>query len=203
MPLPKHHITLQSEAVCCSTVRTSSGLSLIELMIALGVAALLASLASPGFARFIAGQRATATMNDFAAAIAIARSTAIIRRSHVVLCPGTERCGRRNSWQDGALVFADDNRNGRRDADERLITRVPGFEHGSVRWRSFRNRTAIRFTPRGLTDWQNGHFVYCPANGDARAARMLIVNVAGRVRVARDKDHNGIREGADGRDLTC
>ena len=31
----------------------------------------------------------------------------------------------------------------------------------------------------------------------------LIVNVAGRVRVARDKDHNGIREGADGRDLTC
>ena len=70
-------------------------------------------------------------------------------------------------------------------------------------WRSFRNRSYLMIRPSGLTDWQNGNFLYCPESGDPRLARQIVINAQARVRHARDSDGDGIVEDARGRAVVC
>ena len=118
--------------------------------------------------------------------------------------PSQERCGRRNTWHNGALVFLDRNANGRFDGSDVLLRRIPRLGEGErFYWRSFRNRSYLMIRPSGLTDWQNGNLLYCPASGDPRFARQIVINAQGRVRHARDSDGDGIVEDAQGRAVDC
>ncbi len=181
------------------------GTTLIELLAALAVAGVL--LAWGGFeaARFVAGFRADAAVAQMQGAVRFARHAAVAHRSTVTLCPGAgDTCGRRNHWHLGALVFVDADGDGRRGAGETLLRRLPRLREGErFYWRSFRNRSSLSMLSSGLTDWQNGNFLYCPSNGDARLARQLILNAQGRMRHARDGDGDGVREDASGRALAC
>jgi type IV fimbrial biogenesis protein FimT len=181
------------------------GLTLVELLITLAIAALLLRLAVPGVRDLLAAQRAAAASNGVVSAVHLARSAAITFRVSVVLCPSRGgRCGSQANWPEGGLIFGDENGNAEYDDGERLFGAMPALERGALlRWRSFRNRSYLRFEPSGLTAWQNGHFQYCPASGDIRHARQVIINSAGRTRVAHDTDGDGIREDAAGRDLRC
>lgn len=183
----------------------SRGLSLVELLVVLVLAGLLLRVAMPGLQQLVATQRASAASNGIVSAVRLARSAAITFRVPVVLCPSRGgRCGAQSDWPGGALIFADVNGNAEFDEGERLFGGMPALERGAtLRWRSFRNRSYLRFEPVGLTAWQNGNFQYCPASGDPRHARQVIVNSAGRTRLARDSDGDGIREDAAGRDLSC
>lgn len=181
------------------------GLSLIELLIALVLSAMLLRLAIPGFQDLLASQRATSASNAITATIALARTSAIVYRLPVVVCPNDlGHCGGRSHWAQGALVFADRNGNRQREDDEPLYGVLPAFESGArVVWRSFRNRNYLLFLPEGLTDWQNGHFQYCPSGDNPRHARQIIINAQGRTRLAPDSDRDGIREDARGQPLRC
>ena len=182
------------------------GYTLLELLITLALTAVLLQMAIPGMRALLAGQRASAASNAIIAAIALARSSAIVHRNHVVVCPrqSSQRCGGRADWANGALIFADTDGNRRFDAGELLYGSLPAFESGaSLVWRSFRNRSYLLFTPAGVTDWQNGHFQYCPADGNPRFARQIIINAVGRTRLARDKDGDGVAETARGAPLRC
>ena len=185
--------------------RPQRGHSLTELMVALAAAGLLLGIAVPEFRDLIAAQRATARINAVAGAIQTARHLAIAHNAVTVMCPGQgPACAGRDQWHLGTLIFADRDGDRRVDEGEFAAARLPKMDAGeSLVWRSFRNRTFLRFRGAGLTDWQNGHFQYCPANGDPRLARQLILNAQGRVRQARDRDGDGIREDARGRPLRC
>ncbi len=181
------------------------GITLIELLVTLAVAAVLLHAALPAFADLLASQRAAAASNAVVGAVQLARSSAITHRTAVTFCPRSgNACGGRAHWRDGGLVFLDHNRNAELDAGEPLLGTLAALEAGAtLAWRSFRNRSYLRFEPRGYTDWQNGHFQYCPASSDARHARQVIINAQGRTRSARDRDGDGIREDARGRPLRC
>lgn len=197
-------LLITAPAVSLNT-HVQRGLSLIELLFALALSALLLRLAAPGFQDLLATQRATAASNAITATIALARTSAIFYREPVVVCPNNlGGCGSRSHWASGALVFADRNGNRQHDNDERLFGMLPPFEPGaSINWRSFRNRNYLLFLPKGLTDWQNGHFQYCPEDNNPRHARQIIINAQGRTRVAPDSDRDGIREDARGQPLQC
>ncbi len=183
-----------------------AGISLFDLLVSLVIASVLAAFAIPEFQHLAASQRSSAAINRFAGAVALARSAAITYRENVIFCPAeaqSSQCGRHNSWHQGAMVFADRDGDRQRDATEPLYARLPRLDHGTVRWRSFRNRSFLQFRGTGLTRWQNGNFLYCPDNNDPRHARMLILNYAGRARSAPDTDGDGIREDAAGRALRC
>jgi type IV fimbrial biogenesis protein FimT len=182
-----------------------SGLTLVELLIALAIAAVLMAAAAPSFRSLAAARRSDSALNHLIAAVHYARSAAITSRTTVTLCPGSgNACLGRDQWHHGALVFADDDADGVLDPGETVLTRLPPLEPGDrIYWRSFRNRTFLQFRPSGYTIWQNGHFLYCPADGHPARARMIILNAQGRVRVARDQDGDGVAEDAQGRPLTC
>ncbi|MEC8059925.1 MAG: GspH/FimT family protein [Pseudomonadota bacterium] len=90
-------------------------------------------------------------------------------------------CGKRNQWQLGVLAFTDFNRNRRLDDNEHIVAQLPSFHTATIRWRSFRNRSYLRFTPEGLTDWQNGNFLFCDNQGAPELTRQITLNHAGRL----------------------
>ncbi|TDJ38625.1 MAG: prepilin-type N-terminal cleavage/methylation domain-containing protein [Gammaproteobacteria bacterium] len=184
----------------------AAGFSLTELLVSLAILAGLASLAGPGMVRLVQQERSTAALNQLLGAVHLARSSAITRGAIVTLCPSAngQTCAGRNRWHEGAIVFSDEDRDGRRDPDDALLRALPGFPDSSrVYWRSFRNKSYLQINGRGMTNWQNGHFLYCPANGDPRLARQLILNAQARVRKAPDRDGDGIAEDANGDPLEC
>jgi type IV fimbrial biogenesis protein FimT len=176
-----------------------------ELLAALAIAGAALALAAPAFDDLLASRRAMAALNQIIGAVAVARTEAIVQRRPVTLCPAAAgRCLDRDLWHEGAMIFVDDNGDGRLDDGERVLAGLPPMAPGArIYWRSFRNRSFLQFHPRGYTDWQNGHFLYCPPDGRARHARMAIVNAQGRVRIARDGDGDGVAEDAGGAPLRC
>lgn len=181
------------------------GFTLIELLVSVAIAGVLLSFALPSFQRLVAAERATAAMNQLLGAVALARSQAILQGRVVTLCPGAGgRCLGRHQWHHGATVFVDHNGNARLDGDDHLVRSFPRLRPGGrIYWRSFRNRSYLQFHPRGYTRWQNGNFLYCPPDDDETHARMAIINAAGRGRVARDGDGDGIVENASGDNVIC
>lgn len=182
-----------------------TGLSLIELLAALAIAGTLTGYALFWSAEWVAEKRANATVNSFAAAVHIARQSAIMDNVTVTLCPmAADGCGPRNTWHAGATIFVDHDRDRRIDGRDHVIKTFANFTDGTrVYWRSFRNRSFLRFTGNGLTDWQNGNFLFCPEDNDPRHARQLILNTAGRMYFSKDSNADGIHEDASGRPLAC
>ena len=187
-----------------------AGLTLVELLTTLAVAGILVATASGGGARLVDQHRAGAAVNQMLGAIRFARHAAVAHRSPATLCPADgghpsqNKCGQRNAWHNGALVFLDENANGRFDGGDVLLSRLPPLGEGDrFYWRSFRNRSYLMIRPSGLTDWQNGNFLYCSRGGDPRFARQIVINAQARVRHARDSDGDGIVEDARGRPVAC
>ena len=180
------------------------GITLVEILVTLVIAAVLLGLGIPRVTQLVDDSRSRAAVNQVVIAITLARSSAISLRQPTLLCPGSgPQCGARDTWHQGALLFLDSNANGRQDPEDTLLKRLTGFDQGRLYWRAFRNRTFLRFTPRGYTAWQNGSFVYCPLPGIAKGARIVIVNSQGRTRSGQDSNQDGIVEDGSGRPAVC
>lgn len=184
----------------------SSGLTLIEILASLAIVAAVLSLAAPALTRLVGTQRSSAALNGLLGAVQLARSAAVTRGAVVTLCGSADgaSCAGRDQWHEGAIVFVDEDQDGERDAGDTLLVARPPFENGArVYWRSFRNKRYLQFDATGMTNWQNGHFLYCPAGNDPRLARQVILNAQGRARTAPDTDGDGVAEDASGRPLVC
>lgn len=187
------------------TSRTRQAFTLFELLIALALAAVLAGMAVPAFDELIAETRSTSRVNDLVGIIRFARHSAISERRWVTLCPAQdESCTGSGQWHTGIMAFEDRNRDGTRQTSEPVLGYLPGLDQGErLTWRAFRRRNYLQFRPEGYTNWQNGSFHYCPASGDARYGKVLIVNIQGRTAPSIDSDGDGIDEQANGDPLTC
>ncbi len=181
------------------------GMTLLELLITLVIATLMTTLALPSLIGLVRDSRATAAINSIVGQVQFTRSAAITTRRPVTLCPGrAPACGKRDTWHLGSFAFTDQNKNGRMDGPDQIVKEFgPAAEGGKFTWRSFRNKKSLSINASGLTNWQNGSFLYCPTNGDERYARQAILNAQGRVRYARDRDGDGVREDAQGQAIRC
>jgi len=169
--------------------RTAGGYSLYELIITIGLVALVMSLGVPSFGRMLADQRLKVEVDALFHAVHLARKESIVRRRPVTLSTSRDgqNCEPGFDWADGWIMFVnlDQDAPAARDSNEPVLQRFSGILHNQVvaNRRSFSFRTtALRAT--------NGTFLFCDKARRA-AARALIVSYTGRPRVSRI-DRNGI-----------
>ncbi|MDD2914476.1 MAG: GspH/FimT family pseudopilin [Gallionella sp.] len=100
------------------TKQRQTGLTMIELMIVVTIAAILAGIAAPSFSDLINNTRQASAMSQLTNDLNRARSEAIKRNRRVLICVrGTDTaCGTGTNWQNGWLVCYDEDQNGTCDA---------------------------------------------------------------------------------------
>lgn len=87
--------------------QSASGFTLIELMVTVALAAVLALVAAPNLSAFKRNAELTSATNALVAAISTGRSEALKRNYNVFVMTTSV------NWGDGWIVFADANGNGR------------------------------------------------------------------------------------------
>jgi type IV fimbrial biogenesis protein FimT len=184
---------------------SATGISLIELLIALAIMAfLLTNVGLPGFRDTANRHDIDAAVRDLIDAISMARSAAISENVMVTLCRSSDGKLCKGSWENGSILFTDANADRVINGNDRLLFRFPALKpQGTLTFNSFRNQQYLQLTPRGATNNQNGNFTFCPANGDPRLIRQLIINITGRARVAPDTNKDGIVENSEGKPVEC
>lgn len=186
-----------------SVRRRFSGFTLLELMVAISIGALILGLGIPSFRNYLRSAELTRNANDLLGAFYLARGEAVKRRRDVVVCfsaapdAGTPTCDA-GLAQAGWVVFQDTDADLVVDTGETVLLRHAAPEGELV----------LNTTPAGNA----GYFAYAPtgfgvtlaagapvagialcdsrgnasANGaDLSRARGLIVSAAGRPRVTR------------------
>ena len=145
---------MHGRTTCVRRWRPEHGLSLIELLVAMTVAAVLLSVAIPSYSRLVSASRLTSAANDFVAAINQARLEAIKRNGSTQFCSnassrnGTDALGTRCASEAGAVITqvtdADGNTVASRTHDAPLLPNGVHIGTGS------NAVTAIRFGGQGL-----------------------------------------------------
>lgn len=161
--------------------KDAPGFTLVELMIALAVLALLLGLALPGFGPLIERQRTATAMHLVSAQFAQARNTAVMRRTPVTVCPsrGDGLCRNDADWSQGWLMYRDPRSGSQPRSPADVLGEQYRPAHGPVRILSSAGRPRIRFQPDGRSGGTNLTIRICIA-GSVRGE--VVVNNVGRVR---------------------
>lgn len=90
------------------TLSMRRGFTLIELMVAIAVMAVLLATAAPSFNNALLGSRLNAYANNLVSSAIVARSEAIKRNSAVTLCASSDgtSCAVSGGWEQGWVVMA-------------------------------------------------------------------------------------------------
>jgi type IV fimbrial biogenesis protein FimT len=178
------------------------GFTLVELMVTIGVAAILIGLAVPGFVTTIRDSQMTSASNDLLVSIQLARSEAIKRHLPVSVCRSANAtddapsCGGGDGWQDGWIVFADGTEaapdpNGTLDDGEQLLHQSRGFR-GSVTAQAAANAAPLEdfvtFLGSGFPQGEvpgGRNLLLCDDRHSDGAGRVLNISQTGRPQVRR------------------
>ncbi len=117
----------------CFTSTATLGFTIVEMMIAIAIIAVIAALALPSLSQFFARNDLIGSTNELITGISQARAEAISRSSTVTLCPSSDGAGCDNGdWESGWIVFADNNANGALNAGEDIVADSSGAGTASV-----------------------------------------------------------------------
>lgn len=168
-------------------MRRDSGFTLIELMIAIALVAILLATAVPALDDFTNDARQTGAINDFISAIHIARNTAITTNSRVTMCASASGTNcELTAWESGWIVFGDLNSNGSVDVGETVVSASSATEGLNIQSGEFPAALMYRPNGRAMTNaltGNSGEFTVCDFRG-APHAKVILVELSGRPRMS-------------------
>lgn len=160
----------------------SRGLMLTELIVVMGIVALLLAVAVPTFKSLLASTQLTTAKNQLVLGLQRARAEAVTSGRDIVLCPSREglRCQDDSDWSSGWLLYTDNNRNGRFDPVEPLLMSF-ALDSELVSVRSNSGRRRITYRSLGESAGANASFVLCSRLRPDQGGQVIVAN-SGRVR---------------------
>ncbi len=169
----------------------AGGFTLLEMMIALVVLAVLLAVVAPGFSNLIKNNRMLSELYALRAALNGARSEALAQRNFVTLCRSDDGADCGGDWNDGYIAFLDVNGDGAvddpnsPDGDRIFISRVEDSSGASdLAFSNAANR--VRFDSQGYARAFDGVFTFCDDRKEPDAKRMAVTAVG----VVRSLDPN-------------
>lgn len=177
-----------------------SGLTLIELMVALAVLAILVAMAVPSFREISLNNRGSSIANELLADLSLSRSEAV-KRAGTVTLRAVE-----GDWTKGWQVFVDANGNGVMDTATDELIKVAGALDGAGASNSFTLR-AVEGATTGTTSMSRftygamgqasapaggARFAACRPDGDAGKSIGIRVDGSGRAQSVRDLSALGL-----------
>lgn len=159
------------------------GITLLELVITISIAAILMAIGVPSFRDFMASRAVTSHVSDLAGSIRLARSEAIKRAAPVTLCRTEDpmaddlACNNTNNgdWSTGWIMFVDRNANGTIDDGEFVIKIQQSYDNSGGIVRSGGANT-ILFQPSGISTNAQGNFLFRPKLDSGASAYSSLSN---------------------------
>jgi type IV fimbrial biogenesis protein FimT len=172
------------------------GLTLIELVIILTVLALLITLGAPSLRNMYLRNEQNVAINGFLKHFFLARSLAIQRQKHEIICPSDEGliCLENGIWNRGLIIFEDTERNATLDPLDPVHGKYQLPESSQLEIYSSQHRTQVIYHEDGRPSGYNLTLTFCDPEERIKP-KALIVNNVGRIRVS--------DTGPDGVPLNC
>ncbi len=168
------------------------GFTFIEIMIALVVFGVLLTAALPAYRDWIAAQQLANHAHFIADTLDLARSEAIKHGYRINLCKTRDRrrCTDDGGWEQGWLMFVDENRSGQVDDDEIVLHREGPARDGITMRGNRPVEDYVSYTSLGHARLlsgalQMGTFVICKSGQNA--LKVVLAN-SGRARIDKTRD---------------
>jgi type IV fimbrial biogenesis protein FimT len=165
---------------------------MIELLVTLAVAAILATIAVPNFQNFMTTNRVVSLTNELVAALNYARSEAIKRGVPVTVCKTADPnvtnpvCSTSGGWQTGWVIFTDGGTRGTIDgSDSRLRIKQPPGGNATIAPPSGDTNFAdfLSYLPSGESlgggNSSDGKLSVCLSG----TKRDIVISAPGRIRI--------------------
>lgn len=199
-------------------MKNENGFTLIELMIAIVILGIMASIAVPSFESFLRKNQKSSIYNNLVGTISLARLEAIKQSRVIAICVSSDQatCSSTAAWHNGWMVFVDDNGNGALDttnvvdtdgdgtgdAPETVLKREAAAPVGITITSTDDYPSLLTIAPRGRLR-KEGTFLICD-NGNDEGAMALNLWVTGLGRMATDgNDDDKIVEDIAGTNVSC
>lgn len=179
--------------------RLQNGFTLYELLITFLVVGIILTLGIPNMAEFTRNSRMTSTANDLHAAFQMARSEAARSKTNITICASADQSDCGGTWDQGYIVFLDDNGDlARAGMTETILRSHPAADTGVI-IRVANNATYFSYASTGLGRGNVGGLpavtavVICDQRGNITAAggnsaaRLFVATPLGRATILRDQ----------------
>ena len=168
----------------CRGTRRQGGLTLIELIVVIAVLAIIATLGVPSFQRFTARNEVAAEVMRIKTALALARNTAVTRRTTISVCPRPAPDSTVCNFSDWShpLIVVDGQVSSGNLADGKSLKVLEGSGGPNVR---FNRSYPVRYQATGWARGHNGTFEICGRYGEG--VKVIVSNM-GRVKVGKKAD---------------
>jgi type IV fimbrial biogenesis protein FimT len=130
--------------------RRHDGITLIEMMIVLAVAAILAAVGVPQLYEYVVRNRIEAAANEFVTALNLARSEAI-RRGETITVRQKPGGVKAVDWSEGWWIYADVNGDGLLNNGDEVIRETSRFDKPMTLFSARNSSPAIFFAADGQT----------------------------------------------------